>query len=139
MLRLSVFLSFAMLPFFASAQVKDTLHFFVTKPLPDCNWDTISADSTFRTYFTLTNDSTEKIILQRVSTGDGGCYPYKGDGRKLYYVILQPGEKVDFYFIMVPGKKGPLRRNIAVLLQDEQGNSWEKHFTWQGYLRPRPQ
>jgi hypothetical protein len=113
----------------------DTMQIFLSRNCPDQNWGTMKADTTFKRWYTIHNDLGYDVNLERVMTGDGGCYPEYGDMKNVGYTPIKKGENFTFYLVMnAEGKQGKISRSILLRFSDASKKEWAKTFHWDGII-----
>lgn len=118
----------------------DTLELRLSDPasFADINWGTVKQGGRLLYYFKLVNDLPEAIVLNRISTGDGGCY-VDSIGKGLAWELPVPaGKTVTFQLLqMTEGREGALSKTIFFRFSDAKGELPSRQFLFRGtVVRP---
>lgn len=123
----------------------DTLPIYISQPAPDIYWgDIVSTIPEVEQRFWLINDTEDIYMMQRIMTGDGGCYPNNLSGRDhVPRIPILPGDTLGFMLNQLTnGRRFRITKYIRIYLRKlpldttDTARPLVKRFKFHGYIFP---
>ncbi len=98
------------------------------------NWGKVDAGLIIKTYFILKNTTDSTLTINRIRTGDGGCYVYQG-GDHFKEITLAPNEQTSFRLEqLTQGRRNRIHKDICIFIDDAPIPKRRRCFEFNGWV-----
>ncbi len=108
--------------------------------LHDIDWGTVESDAVVEAYFAVENNTDNLVSIQRMRTGDGGCYVNYGS-KTVSSVVIHPRKTVIIDIVqLTKSRYGRVNRRIEILwitFIDEELVNKKRSFRFGGFVNKK--
>lgn len=118
----------------ATGAIPDTVSFsLLNDTLANICWGKAPQGEKIVYYFRLKNNAGDSLVINKITTGDGGCYAEKENGDPISSVHLQKDNVFVFRITQsTKGKSGRLMHPVTVYYTDAAGKQHARTFRFYG-------